>query len=80
MEGISFRVREICERIYLKPAPLLDIPFPDRLRVDGGAAASDVFMQIQADILGIPVERMHPLSDGLWEALEARRRLLTLKP
>ena len=85
MEGISFRVREICERIYLKPAPLLDIPFPDRLRVDGGAAASDVFMQIQADILGIPVERMHPLEAtaygaallagegcGLWKPGESR--------
>ncbi len=28
-----------------------------RLRVDGGATANDLLMQIQADVLGIPVER-----------------------
>jgi glycerol kinase len=28
-----------------------------RLRVDGGATANDLLMQIQADLLGIPVER-----------------------
>jgi glycerol kinase len=28
-----------------------------RLRVDGGAAANDLLMQIQADVLGIPVDR-----------------------
>jgi glycerol kinase len=27
------------------------------LRVDGGAAASDLLMQIQADVLGVPVVR-----------------------
>jgi glycerol kinase len=30
---------------------------PNRLRVDGGAAANDWLMQFQADQLGIPVER-----------------------
>jgi glycerol kinase len=29
----------------------------ERLRVDGGATANDLLMQIQADVLGIPVER-----------------------
>jgi glycerol kinase len=29
----------------------------DRLRVDGGASANDLLLQIQADVLGIPVER-----------------------
>jgi glycerol kinase len=28
-----------------------------RLRVDGGASGNDLLMQIQADVLGIPVER-----------------------
>jgi len=28
-----------------------------RLRVDGGAAANDLLMQMQADLLGVPVER-----------------------
>ena len=27
------------------------------LRVDGGAAANDLLMQLQADLLGLPVER-----------------------
>ena len=30
---------------------------PSRLRVDGGAAANDLLMQIQADVLGLTVER-----------------------
>jgi glycerol kinase len=29
----------------------------ERLRVDGGAAANDLLLQIQADVLGIPVDR-----------------------
>jgi glycerol kinase len=29
----------------------------DRLRVDGGAAANDWLMQLQSDVLGVPVER-----------------------
>ncbi len=28
-----------------------------KLRVDGGAAANDMLMQFQADLLGVPVER-----------------------
>ena len=36
----------------------MDSGIPIReLRVDGGAAANDVLMQFQADILGVPVER-----------------------
>ena len=30
---------------------------PSRLRVDGGATANDLLMQVQADVLGRPVER-----------------------
>jgi len=30
---------------------------PGRLRVDGGASANDLLMQMQADVLGLPVER-----------------------
>jgi glycerol kinase len=30
---------------------------PGRLRVDGGASANDLLMQIQADVLGLPVDR-----------------------
>jgi glycerol kinase len=28
-----------------------------RLRVDGGASSNDLLMQMQADVLGLPVER-----------------------
>jgi len=31
------------------------------LAADGGASANDLFMQIQADVLGKPVERMAPI-------------------
>ena len=35
-----------------------DAPCPiPTLRVDGGASVSDILMQIQADLLGIPVDR-----------------------
>ena len=30
---------------------------PERLRVDGGATANDLLLQIQADVLGLPVDR-----------------------
>jgi glycerol kinase len=30
---------------------------PARMRVDGGASGNDLLMQIQADVLGLPVER-----------------------
>lgn len=56
MEGIAFRVREMLDKIY-SSTPL---PRPPCLRVDGGASMNAVLMQIQADVLGIPVERMAP--------------------
>ena len=51
LEGIAFQV-----------ADLLDAMRPTRasapeLRVDGGAAANDMLMQFQADLLGVPVVR-----------------------
>ena len=48
------RVREALDRIYVD-APELERP--KSLRVDGGATRNDLLMQIQADILGLPVER-----------------------
>lgn len=30
---------------------------PERMRVDGGASGNDLLMQLQADVLGLPVER-----------------------
>lgn len=56
----------------------------DRLRVDGGATASDWLMQFQADTLGVPVERpemiettasgaagLAGIAAGIWENAEA---------
>ena len=57
MEGIAFRVREMIDRVYADSS----LPRPPVLKVDGGAAANDVLMQIQANILGCPVQRMAPL-------------------
>lgn len=53
LEGVAFRTREVVEALRA------DSPTPafDRLRVDGGMAANDLFLQAQADVLGIPVER-----------------------
>lgn len=86
MEGIAFRTREMLDAIYSDR----DLPRPNALRVDGGASANDVLMQIQADVLGRPVERMAPLeatafgaallagqATGLWEGgdVEGLRRV-----
>ena len=57
MEGVAFRVKEMVEQIYLDA----DLPRPDALRADGGAAANDLLMQLHADALGFPIERMQPL-------------------
>jgi glycerol kinase len=57
MEGIAFRVREMLDRIYEDSG----LPRPSVLAVDGGASANNLFMQIQADALGQPVERMAPI-------------------
>ena len=63
----------------------------ERMRVDGGACASDLLMQFQADLLGVPVERpvvtestaagaayMAGLATGVWKdiaELESHREI-----
>jgi glycerol kinase len=61
--GRAHLARAALEAMAFGTAEVLDLmrtasgaPF-DRLRVDGGASASDWTMQFQADILGVPVER-----------------------
>jgi glycerol kinase len=52
-ESLAFRMREITNA-----AEAIDgIEVPEILPVDGGLAANDVFLQIQADLLGRPVAR-----------------------
>jgi glycerol kinase len=48
LEAIAFEVRDVLETM---PAAL------SSLRVDGGAAANDLLCQVQADQVGVPVER-----------------------
>jgi glycerol kinase len=53
LDGIAWRCREVYEALRA------DVPFPApaTLRADGGAARNDVLLQLQADALGLPVER-----------------------
>lgn len=52
LEGIALRVRDIVEAGSAAGVPPLAV-----LRVDGGLSSSDLLMQTQADVLGVPVER-----------------------
>ncbi|MBR3641616.1 MAG: glycerol kinase GlpK, partial [Oscillibacter sp.] len=66
-----------------------DAPRPvDTLRVDGGASVSDILMQIQADLLGVEVDRpaqvettafgaaaLAGLAAGVWSDLEEIKKL-----
>jgi glycerol kinase len=52
LESIAFQSADVLEAMQNDAgAPLKE------LRVDGGAAANDLMMQFQADILGVPVVR-----------------------
>lgn len=51
LESIALRMREITETT----ASIDGIELPSILPVDGGMAANDVFLQIQADLLGRPI-------------------------
>lgn len=52
LESIALQVRDVAE------AMVADLGRPStELRADGGASASDVLMQMQADVLGVPVVR-----------------------
>ena len=52
LDSIAFQVTDLVRAMNA------DAPCPiTTLRVDGGASVSDILMQIQADLLGIPVDR-----------------------
>ena len=61
--GVGHIARAALESIAYQSAEVLDAMEADaniklaELRVDGGAAANDLLMQFQADILGVPVVR-----------------------
>lgn len=52
LEGIAYQVADVLDA--MRDDTGLSIP---ELRVDGGAAANDLLLQFQADLLGVPVVR-----------------------
>jgi glycerol kinase len=83
LESIAFQVADVMEAMDRETQN----PFRE-LRVDGGAAANDLLMQCQADILGIPVVRpeqvettalgaayLAGLATGFWDSPQQIRKL-----
>ena len=52
LEAICYQSRAVCEAMCTDSGVELDV-----LRVDGGVTANELCMQLQADILGVPVSR-----------------------
>ncbi|ACY96797.1 MULTISPECIES: glycerol kinase GlpK [Thermomonospora] len=52
LESICYQTRDVVEAMQQDSGVVLDV-----LRVDGGVTANDLCMQIQADVLGVPVSR-----------------------
>jgi glycerol kinase len=84
IEGVAFQVADLFMAIES------DLSQPPReLRVDGGMARSDPFLQFQADLLGVPLRRspqtestalgaaiLAGVGVGLWSRVEDVERLL----
>ncbi|TBH21349.1 glycerol kinase GlpK [Thermus thermamylovorans] len=51
LEGVAFQVRDVAQAMEAAGVALKE------LRVDGGMVRNDLFLQIQADLLGVPVLR-----------------------
>src|SRR5579871_1657604 len=78
LESIAYQVRDVAEAMRSDYGASIT-----ELRVDGGAAASDLLMQMQADILGVRIVRpkvtettalgaafLAGLATGFWESRE----------
>jgi glycerol kinase len=52
LEGVCFQVKDVVDAMCADSGMELR-----ELRVDGGAAANDLLMQLQADLLGVPIIR-----------------------
>jgi glycerol kinase len=81
LEAIAFEVRDVLDTM----------PGLSALRVDGGAAANDMLCQIQADQVGVPVERpkivettalgaafLAGLGTGVWDSTDDLRHTWAL--
>ena len=78
LRSLAYRSRDILDCMVCDSGIRIE-----QLRVDGGACVSDLLMQFQADILGVPVARPHMVEStaigaaylaglgvGLWNDLE----------
>jgi glycerol kinase len=83
LESIAYQSADLLEAMQKDAGEKLS-----ELRVDGGAAANDLLMQFQADLLGVPVIRpkviettavgaafLAGLAAGVWESREEVRRV-----
>jgi glycerol kinase len=83
LEGIAYQVTDLLSAMEKDSGRKIST-----LRVDGGASASDLLMQIQTDLLGVPVERprnlettamgaamMAGLGAGVWRDVEELTRV-----
>jgi glycerol kinase len=82
LEAICFQTRDVLDAMTNDSGVRLDV-----LKVDGGATVNDLLMQLQADLLGVPVVRpvvsettalgaayAAGLAGGVWDDLETLRR------
>jgi glycerol kinase len=78
LESIAFQVADVLDAMAGDAAGRIEV-----LRVDGGAAANDLLLQLQADLAGVPVERpvvaettalgaayLAGLAIGYWKSLD----------
>ncbi len=81
LEGLAFQVADVLDA--MRGDAGTQVP---EMRVDGGAAANDLLMQIQADLLGVPVVRpqtiettalgaayLAGLAVGFWQGVDELR-------
>jgi glycerol kinase len=87
LEGVALRCAEVFDALAAdSPAG-----HPTLLHADGGAAANDLLLQLQSDVLGVPVERprvletaasgaayLAGLAVGFWPDVEALRGIRRL--
>jgi len=79
LESVAYQVADLLDAMRIDSG----IPLAE-LRVDGGAAANDMLMQFQADLLGVPVVRpavtettalgaayLAGLATGYWKSLDS---------
>lgn len=86
LEGIAFQIADLADAVAADSGRAIE-----RLRVDGGAAANNLLMQFQADVLGVRIDRpenlettalgaayLAGLAEGVWRdtsAIVAQHRI-----